>query len=193
MKILVIVSGLSSRQVKDWEIKNHFVATINNAWKIYPDFHFAFYAGDLPKEDIPVSEHRDRMFISDLVGPYRNKFTFNICRHALQIGNVTSLVMTLYWMLWYSESVGLDLESIGLIGCDLNYEPDENGFTHFYGIGRDILTTGIPDPFREKGKYDLIAQLININNIAKNRAIELINYSDDPKSLLPFRKGKFHD
>lgn len=196
MKLLLIGSGLSAKQAKQWNIKNHFVGTINHAWRLYPEFDIAFYAGDLPNEDRPENSayrYKNQLFVSDLVGPYRDQYTFNVCRHTLRLGNQSSLMMTLHWIIWYAEQTKLKLSRIGLIGCDLNYIPDENGHTHFYGIGKDIITRGIPDPFLDKTPDQIRTALFLIEMKANERNIEMVNYSDDPNTILPFKKVAFDD
>lgn len=71
-------------------------------------------------------------------------------------------------------------QKIGFLGCDFDYE-DTRG-THFYGKGQRIEDD-------EKGRPPVGVFLDRLSGIAVAAGIDLVNLSDNPRTLLPFPKG----
>ena len=109
---------------------------------------------------------------------------------------MTMLFSSAYWLLWMARPLGLS--SIGFLGCDLDYEPDDRGYTHFYGVGQDTMDGAKPDPVRMlEATFDddysitLPRLLRQLAQHARHAGVALVNHSDNPKSRLPFPHDPF--
>lgn len=197
MKVLLIGSGKSALEIENADLSEHVVVVINNAWRLYPDFDYAIYASDMPEELRPVTKHEDQHLVTAWTGPKlynrpmqpHEEYGYERCKLELREKGIhipqTILLVSGFWCLWY-----LKPKLLGFIGCDLDYTPDENGHTHFYGVGRDIQLRRVPDPFRIYTQRNITLALIRMQNYAKSIGAELVNYSSHPNTLLPFKRQK---
>ena len=94
-----------------------------------------------------------------------------------------------YWVL-----DSLNPSEICYLGADMNYSPDQNGNTHFYGVGIDIRSKGISDPDlmvkkRSNGDPEYLTSIYNrFQKIANENECLLYNLSKEENTRLPYLK-----
>ena len=187
-KVLLIASGLSANQYKEYNYKKNgwTIVAINNGWQVTNDWdhwiHPPDYKGMRPKA---ISRHQNIV----------ERYSKQILNYGGQKECGFSITLTAgYWAL--SE---LKPSVIGLLGADMNYTPDKNGKTHIYGVGLDIQKNGIPDPDRMAKVYgkDDPNYLTNIymrfHSIAKDNSCEVFNFSTLENSRLPYPRANAKD
>lgn len=195
-KVLIVGSGRSASEIENWNLDGWSLVTINHAYQIRDDWEFAGYAGDFPKDIQPRKKLPNQHTFSHKVGPagrveivpksegrgYERAMAKFDRKHNTMFFNVS------YWVLVY-----LRPSVIGYMGCDMNYEADKGEPTHFYGVGKDILKRGIPDPDRyikqhHKGNKEVLYNLFTeLQRDAANQDCRLINFSKE-ESRLPYDK-----
>lgn len=201
MKVIVIGSGPSAKNIIDYDIGEWKLATINNAWKIRNDWDYGIYADDMPNDRPPYSE--GKIVVTGFNGPQNPDETLSTDqkrgyhRALKELGTlgITMFFAATYWVIWY-----LKPDTVGFIGCDMDYTPTEDGSTHFYGVGHDIKERGIPDPnkalaetFRHEQdpvEHGFKYCFDELTRVSQERCIKLINFSDNEKSRLPYRKER---
>lgn len=200
MNVILIGSGRFANEIKQTDLSGHTIVTMNNAWKLYPDFDYAIYANDMAKEHRPVKKRENQQLVTGLVGPrlddrpiaQYNEKGYLKCRKEMEaLGYpvpLTTLTVSGFWCLWY-----LQPKLLGFIGCDMDYTPDENGHTHFYGVGHDIQKRGIPDPFLRRSKEEIMESLVKMEEYATSIGAELVNYSSNPHTILPFKRRRINE
>jgi hypothetical protein len=184
-KVLIIGSGHSALEYKKYENENFIIVVVNNAWKVTENWDYWVSAGDykgdrptLIKENQKIITGKDYNLAMSKHG-HVNKCGFSIMLNAS------------YWVI-----ENLNPNVIFYLGADMNYKPDNNGNTHFYGIGYDIKTYKKSDPdimveLNSKGNNNFLNDIyMRFYDIAKNKGIEVYNLSSEKNTRLPYPKHK---
>lgn len=180
-KILLIGSGLASKEVPNWNIPDDWIiCCIHNAWMMVPRrFNILLHARDFPEERKPISlESYQRLqmtyyYVND---SFNNDIHGGFWRNHCGYGK--TMFFSSFW--WIIEN--LDPKLIGFIGCDMNYP--EKGDNTIYGRGS-------PDPLKYPHK-SLLHWLGFLDGYCVRANITLINYSPyESPTLLPFAHGIF--
>jgi len=185
-KVLIVASGLSSRQIHNYDYKANgwTIFTINNAWQLIDYWDYTIHPDDLEgKWPRAINESqkiiREAMFkplITQKYGPPKDRGS-----------NIT--LCGAYFAL--SE---LQPSIIGFLGADMNYTPDAQGNTSFYGVGYDIKKRNMPDPdymVKRLGKGDknyLTRIFQKFEQFSAESNCKVFNFSDDPDTRLPFKQ-----
>lgn len=189
-KVLIVGSGKTAPQIKDWNLAGWSLVTMNNAHMVRPDWEFAGFSPDLPKERQPVDNVPFQYTFSALTGPKGNDerlpstgqrgFEFALRHYNKQHLDTTFFGIT-YWVLRF-----LQPRIVGFMGCDMNYDL-VNDSTHFYGMGLDTGNNQPPDPLRffKAAGLDPAKCLIELQNDANKQGCELVNFSKE-LSRLPY-------
>lgn len=129
MKLLILGSGPSATQCRDWpSMPFDAVLAINNAWAVHPGWTHAIYPEDFPKHRHPPRDHRPHIQ-ADAYVPAQNVFG------GFVYAGGTMAFTAAYWALQ-----ALRPRQMAFLGCDMVYPA--SGKTHFYG-------TGTADPLRD--------------------------------------------
>jgi len=185
-KVLMIASGPSVNQVHDydWINQDWTIVAINNAWKATDQWHYWISTDDF-KGERPTPR-------ADQIIPKPYAPQLEIFGGQAACGYSVTLNAS-YWAL-----ACLNPSVIGFLGADMNYTPDSQGATHFYGVGYDIRYNpdGLPDPDKMVARYGngdpnylkkiylrLANQAIDYNGC------QVVNFSNDPQTRLPYPKA----
>ena len=180
-KVLMVGSGQSATQSKDYDYESNqwLIIGVNHGWQAAPYWNVVVHSNDCPRDQLP-KETPDKIVtyqygeaLSDFGGQ-------QACGYSIMLN-------ASYWVLkWLEPRV------IAYLGADMNYIPDKDGKTHFYGIGTDIqsgmsdpdrmtMTYGQNDPEYLTGLYRRFEDVAN-----KQRNCTVYNFSDDARSRLPY-------
>jgi len=182
-KVLIIASGMSAKQVNDYQYSENgwTIVVVNNAWLATENWNHWVHSNDFRgKRPTLKNDQVECKQYSHILNNYggHDKCGWSI-----------TLTGGYYALYTFKPSV------IGFLGADMNYKPDENGHTHIYGVGYDIAKRGISDPDRmvqRFGKNDdnyLENIYLRFSDVAKEDGCEVVNFSDDPDSRLPYKKA----
>lgn len=181
-KVVLIGSGPSARLIDDYEyVKNGWViVVVNHGWMATNQWTYMIHSHDYKKkEPIPRLEQ----YRSDNITAILNKFG------GYDKMGFSVTLQTAYWTLG-----NLKPEVIGFLGCDMNYMPAANGDTCIYGIGEDIQKRNMSDPDRMAAQYgkddpDYLNNIyVRFREMAFKNNCEVVNFSLDPDSRLPYTK-----
>jgi len=186
-KAILVGSGFSSKQILDYPYKEEgwTIVAINHGWMACKDiFDYLVYSNDF-SGDLP-NYKPGQIGLKNYQPALKQFGGIRECGYSIALN-------TAYWTL-----ATLRPKVICFLGADMNYTPKEDGSTSIYGIGLDIKKNGIPDPFRMakqhgKGKQqdEYIKELyLRFNKIAEENNCKVFNLSEDPDSLLPYKKSK---
>jgi hypothetical protein len=189
--VLLLASGHSSKLYHELDTSQFTIVAINNAHLLADkEMHYwvspADYAGTPYEGSAKIIKYKDYIRALNVYGGHKE------CGYAITI-------CAAYWALHT-----LKPDNIMLLGADMNYQKNEHGHTHFYGIGFDIRK-GRPDPIKmaalwkraDQTNEQYIHEIYNrFDMISKNgfptakdhRPANIYNLSDDPDSLLPYAK-----
>jgi hypothetical protein len=184
MKILILASGLSAKQIDDYDYKKNgwTIVAVNNAWQVIPNtwdywIRANDYKGKRPEKiqggQVEVQQYRD--VLNQYGGHHTCGFSITLCAS-------------------YYSLYKLKPKVIGFLGADMNYTPDENGNTHIYGVGFDIQQNGIPDPDRMVKRYGagndnyLNDIYLRFAKIAKENNCAVYNFSQNIETRLPYER-----
>lgn len=141
------------------------VVTINNAWRVRPDWDFAVYPWDFPAERHPVAGPDQRLVTEADFVPAQNAFG------GFVYAGATMAFTTGYWALH-----ALRPSVIAVYGCDMHYPA--SGPTHFYGAGT-------PDPLRRDITLrSLEAKSARLMTLAAMQGCAMVNLSTGPSRLV---------
>ena len=170
-KILIVGTGLSAMDARNWNLEGWTVAVIHKAWELLPDrWDWFFHCKSFPEADKPktIGLHVMNKEYCETVGNDQYCLNSGIRR--------TTMVFAAHYCLDQRP------ETLGFIGCDLNYMPDANGNNVTYGIGK-------PDaaelPIVERQAWNK-----GIEVRANDLDCELINFSQ-VESDLPFERQRW--
>lgn len=184
MKVLILASGKTATQIKEIDTSNFTVIAVNNAWKATDKWNYWIHAMDY-KGNRPESVRGNQTVVksaekvlSNYGGVYHCGYSITLCAS--------------YWALHT-----LKPSEIYYLGCDMNYEPDKHGSTHFYGVGYDIGRRGVSDPDAmakrwkdpEQTEDEYIQQIyLRFKQTAEEKGCTVWNASriDETKTRLPY-------
>ena len=130
MRVLMLGSAPMAAEAATWRRQPFdLVLTINNAWRIRPDWDVAIHPHDFPVERQAVAGPGQRVVTETEFVPAQNAYG------GFVYAGATMAFTAAYWALH-----ALRPSVIAVYGCDMQYPAQ--GPTHFYG-------TGTPDPLRE--------------------------------------------
>jgi hypothetical protein len=185
VKVLMIGSGLSAEMVNDYRYKENdwIICTVNNAFRVTPQWKYAFFSKDYQKGKRPYPQE-GKIIVDGEQIVFASSQWGGLLRTGLSV-----TIQSSYWVL-----KNLKPHVMGYLGSDMNYKKDKRGWTTFYGLGADIKFNGISDPDRMAqlhggGNPNYIHDVYKLleENAAK-QGCKLYNFSDDPKTRLPFPK-----
>jgi len=189
---LLVASGHSATQYTNYDFKGNgwTVVAINNGWKACAgqwDYWIKTvdYKGMVPDQ---LECNRAGTIVDSISDQLRIYGGHQACGYSITLGAG-------YWTL-----AELRPSYIGFLGADMNYTPDKDGNTHFYGKGHDIRLYNKPDPDRmaeeHRGKrkgaeketpeeylYYIYQRLYNI---AKDQRCDVFNVSVGCDTRLPY-------
>lgn len=183
-KVLMVASGFSARQIEDYDYKSNGwkIVAINNGWMACEDLWDFWvksndFNGNNPKNPKPNQQ------IVKSYGPSLRLFGGQkACGYSITLNAG-------YWAL-----ANLSPTVIGFLGADMNYTPDDNGYTHIYGEGNDIKKRGVPDPDRMvkvhgDGKPDYLDRIyLRLEEEAKKNKCRVVNLSRDIDTRLLYQR-----
>jgi hypothetical protein len=183
-KVLILASGLSAKQYDDYDYKANgwTVVAVNNGWMAAENqwdywVRANDYKGSRPTKILPHQTEVKRY--GDSLRKYGGH---HLCGYSITL-----------CASYYSLDV-IKPKVIGYLGADMNYEPNENGDTHIYGVGYDIQKNGIPDPDRMIKRYGgddpkYITRIYNrFADIAEKEGVKIYNFSIMENTRLPYNK-----
>ncbi len=194
-KVLIVGSGKSAKDIVSWNLEGWSLLTINHAHSIRPDWEFAGYSPDMPKDRRPVKTYPEYQHLFTAISGPCATFESLSASHQRSYSNAmahwkrqidTMFFAASYWALTYLEP-----SIIGYMGCDMNYSV-ENNATHFYGMGLDTGNDKQPDPlkfFQEK-QMSLDSCLADLIIDADSVGCTLVNFSSE-ESKLPYAKMRW--
>lgn len=197
MKVICVGSGPGGVDIiNSTDTSNAKIVGVNNVWKGTEKWDYLIYAGDYPfKNEITKKPNQTLVTVN---GPMNYKESYIAGagmpweEARLHCGLPIYFTAT-YWAMHYLKPT-----EIAFAGFDMDYTPQENGATAFYGVGYDIQTRGVPDPlyqFRNNPTYkrmaaqgiDVYALLIDrLKQKTSSIGCQLFNLSDNPKTMLPW-------
>jgi hypothetical protein len=187
-KVLLLASGLSAKEINDYDYKANgwIVVAINNGWLAYPNWdHWVKskdYKGKKPEK---ILDHQVELL------DYNT--TLKKYGGIQECGYSVTLAASYYALDYFKPDI------IGYLGSDMNYEPNEFGHTHIYGLGLDIQKNKISDPDRMAERYGkkdpnyLKNIYMRFYNIAQEKNTKVYNFSSDENSRLPYLKSKAYE
>jgi hypothetical protein len=164
--VLMLGSAPMVAEAADWpRVGFDRVVAINNAWRVRPDWDFAIYPWDFPKErHPPAGPQQTPVTEADFV-PAQNAFG------GFVYAGATMAFTAGYWALH-----ALQPAVIAAFGCDMHYAAA--GKTHFYG-------TGAPDPLRKDITLrSLEAKSARLMVLAAMQGCAMVNLSTGPSRLV---------
>ena len=199
MKVILLGSGRNMTNINGWDTSGITVGGVNNTWKGTNKWDFMLHAGDYPfQNDIPKDRPRytvrgdknyKESYVEMTAAGGHPKLDWQKAR--IYLGLPIYFTIS-YWALYYLKPT-----HIGYLGFDMNYVPDSDGSTTFYGKGYDMQTRGVPDPiFQFKRFYtdlkDPMKTLLERLNARKEKT-KLYNLSTDTNAVLPWQKISIDD
>jgi hypothetical protein len=182
-EILIIGSGHSALEYENYKNKNFIIVTVNNSWKITNDWDYWVSAGDYKGDTPPIIKENQKIITGKEYNLAMSKYGHvNNCGFSIMLN-------TSYWVL-----ENLKPNKIYYLGADMDYTPNKNGDTHFYGVGQDIQKYKKSDPdimveLNSKGDKNYLYNIyMRFYNIAKNKEIEVFNLSKNKNTRLPYPK-----
>ena len=165
--VLILGSGPNAPLARDWP-KEWFdrIVTINNAWRIRPDWDDLVFPEDFPEDRHPPGvSNSQRLIEADQFVPAQNALG------GFVYAGGTMAYTAAYWALH-----ALRPKVLAFLGCDMVYP--KTGATHFYG-------TGTADPLRDDVTLrDLGAKSARLGLIAEAAGCTCVNLSSDPSELV---------
>jgi hypothetical protein len=190
-KVLIVGSGKSATEIKSWDLTGWSLLTINHAHRIRPDWEFAGYSPDMPKDRRPIKSSNHQYLFSAMSGPTStfeslsasDQRSYNNAMSHWKRQIDTMFFAASYWALTY-----LKPSFIGYMGCDMNYTV-QNDATHFYGMGLDTGNDKQPDPLKyfESKQMSLGSCLADLAVDAESVGCTLVNFSTE-ETKLPYAK-----
>lgn len=201
MKVILLGSGKNMVKINDWDTSSiDKIVGVNNVWKGTDKWNILIHAGDYPYKNL-IPRSGKEVYSVDTEKSYRHSYiemtaaggNQKLPWHKARIHLGLPIYFTVtYWTLYYLKPT-----HIGFLGFDMNYTPDSDGATTFYGKGYDMQTRGVPDPLFQFRKFyrDLKDPMGTLMDRLDDRrgSTQLYNLSDDPESVLKWDKISFSD
>ena len=136
------------------------------------DYDYFFHPYDFK----PSKNYCEKLFKIIEVIPAKPCHNKEICNFGAKVfRGATTMIAVSYWLIKV-----LCPKKIIYLGCDMNYKPNSNGNTHFYGKGS-------PDPLRKHiSLKNLDAKLKRLWYFAQLNKVELYCYPNKSFSRLPY-------
>lgn len=178
-KVLMIGSGHSATEVDkhDYRGNGWVIVGVNHGWRATPKWQIVVHADEC--RDVPPAAD-NRIVTKDYVENLSYFGGHAACGFSIMLN-------ASYWVLRY-----LKPKAIGYLGADMMYEPDNEGKTHFYGVGIDIKESGISDPDRMvksygKGDPDFLFRIYRrFEDVAEENGCKVFNLSSLSETRLPY-------
>jgi len=164
--VLMLGSGPSVTACRNWDRSDFdVICTINNAWRVRPDWDILVHPDDFPEDRRPTHlSAGQRVVTSDEYIPSQNAFG------GIVYAGGTMAFTASYWAL-----DALAPMVIAYLGCDMVYPAA--GSTHFYG-------TGTADPLRpDITLRSLPAKSARLEALAARQGCALVNLSTEESRL----------
>ncbi len=163
---LMLGSAPNATQARDWpRAPFDRIVTINNAWRIRPDWDDLCCPWDFPEDRRPIPNANQTLILQEDFVPAQNLYG------GFVYAGGTMAFTTAYWML-----AALKPQVIAVLGCDMHYPA--TGPTHFYG-------TGTPDPLRpDITLRSLQAKSARLMILAAQQGCAMVNLSTAPSRLM---------
>ena len=164
--VLMLGSAPNAVDAQDWpRAPFDRIVTINNAWRIRPDWDDLCCPWDFPEDRRPTPGPHQRLILQEDFVPAQNLYGGFVYTGG------TMAFTTAYWML-----AALKPAVIAVLGCDMHYPATGN--THFYG-------TGTPDPLRpDITLRSLEAKSARLMILAASQGCAMVNLSTGPSRLV---------
>ena len=195
-------SGKNMVLVNEWDTEGMTICGVNNTWRGTDKWDVLLHAGDYPhKQEVRKAKSRPEQEIVSREGDrgFKNSYVamspnMKWEEARIHLGLPIYFTMT-YWALHY-----LKPDALGFIGFDMNYTPGPEGETTFYGKGFDMQKSGVPDPlyqFRTVPEYkahgDAMMDILMDRLQRRAYRVNMVNLSDDPTSILPWKQMSFDE
>lgn len=163
---LMLGSAPNALEARDWpRAPFQRIVTINNAWRVRPDWDDLCCPWDFPQDRRPVPGPGQRLILQEDFVPAQNRYG------GFVYAGGTMAFTTAYWML-----AAIKPDVIAVFGCDMHYPA--SGATHFYG-------TGTPDPLRaDITLRSLEAKSARLMIMAARQGCAMVNLSRGPSRLV---------
>lgn len=167
--VLVLGSAPDSVRAKEFALGTFdAIVSINNAWRVTPDWTHSIFPYDFPSESIPETSVGQVLVNENDFVPAQNRF-----------GGFVYAGGTMAYTAGYWALSALQPSVIAYLGCDMVYGGKQ---THFYGRGE-------PDPLREDPTLRrLEAKSARLELIAAGEGCATVNLSERETSRLVFRR-----
>lgn len=182
-KVLIVGSGKSGLDVKRHESYFDEIIVVNNAWALTGKWKYWVHPNDYKGLKPDLVKGNQIEINANGYGKSLKKYGgIHECGFSIMLN-------ASYWVL-----DNLKPDEIYYLGADMNYIPDEEGNTHFYGVGFDIKNKGISDPdlmvkIRSKGDPNYLVNIYKrFELVANNNGCRVYNLSSDEKTRLPYEK-----
>lgn len=170
--VLILGSGPNAVDAKAWP-KTRFdqIVSINNAWRVRPDWDFLIFPEDFPPDRRPADVSEQQVLVeADAFVPAQNAYG------GFVFAGATMAFTAAYWALYTLQPAVM-----AFVGCDMQYP--SAGPTHFYG-------KGAPDPLRDDVSLRCLeAKAARLAIIAANSGCACVNLSRGP-SVLPYPRSE---
>lgn len=216
--VLICGSGFSIQQINQWDLKSHIVVAVNNAhghvtWNYFScseDYEHEFETRmGIPFNLVPI-DYKNQTETGNWFNQQSMMYAVEKCGGWERCGR-GSMLATTYCVLTYFKNT---IKRIGFIGADMVYDSG-NEQTAFYGRGVDFQKRNMSDPMWMAKEHKRL-QRKHINpyynkkwgNLTddevifyfykrlelyahENYNIELVNYSTQENSLLPYERKTY--
>lgn len=164
--VLMLGSAPMALQARDWDrAAFDTVLTINNAWRVRPDWDVMIHPWDFAPERRPLPGAGQSIITEDDFVPAQNA-----------LGGFVYAGATMAFTAGYWALHSLRPKVIAAFGCDMHYPT--NGETHFYGNGQ-------PDPLRaDITLRSLEAKSARLMVLAAMQGCAMVNLSNGPSRLI---------
>lgn len=198
MKVICLGSGPNMTLINEWDTKDVPIVAVNNVWKGTDKWDYLIHAGDYPdRRVIKKNKSTQEIHTYGTSKSYTHSYASMAempYQHAKIFLGLPMYFTCAYWTMHYLKPT-----SVAFLGFDMNYDPEEDGSTAFYGVGHDIKNRGIPDPFYQfqKEYSDLIDPMKTLmgrlDNIRTKHKVKFYNLSERANSHLPWPKISIKD
>jgi len=198
MKVICVGSGPNMKQINDWNTEGITVVGVNNIWKGTDKWDYLIHSGDYPFKK-EITKTRDNQKVCSVGGDMNYEDSYVGMSDMLWKRARIFLGLPIYFTVSYWALHYLKPTHIGYIGFDMNYTPQQDGSTAFYGVGYDMQKRGIPDPLYQFRNIEAYKKDPNIMKTLLTRLDErsngckLLNLSNDENSVLPWDKINFEE
>lgn len=166
--VIILGSAPSASRAADWTLPDHYtLVTINNAWRVRPDWTYLVHAGDFPEVRRPDTVSPGQRVISyQSYVPAQNRYG------GFVYAGGTMAFTAGYWVL-----DALRPKVMAYYACDMTYRATP---THFYGQGE-------ADPLRDDVTLrSLEAKSSRLMALAARQGCACVNLSTEPDTRLVF-------